>query len=70
MKNADALDQDVQLVEKLNEKVKEIKSEISKVIVGQNEIIDQLLISLLAKGHCLLVGVPGLSKNSADKNFG
>ncbi len=69
MKNADALDQDVQLVEKLNDKVKEIKSEISKVIVGQNEIIDQLLISLLAKGHCLLVGVPGLAKTLLIKTL-
>ena len=69
MKNAEVLDQDVQLVEKLNEKVKEIKSEISKVIVGQHEIIDQLLISLLAKGHCLLVGVPGLAKTLLIKTL-
>ena len=63
------LDQDIQLVEKLNEKVKEIKAEISKVIVGQNEIIDQLLISLFAKGHCLLVGVPGLAKTLLIKTL-
>ncbi len=69
MKNAEALDQDVQLVERLNVKIKEIKSEISKVIVGQNEIIDQLLISLLAKGHCLLVGVPGLAKTLLIKTL-
>ncbi len=69
MKNAEVLDQDLQLVEKLNEKVKEIKSEISKVIVGQHEIIDQLLISLLAKGHCLLVGVPGLAKTLLIKTL-
>lgn len=53
---------DVQLVEQLNKKVKTVKSEIAKVIVGQDEIIDQLIISLLSRGHCLLVGVPGLAK--------
>ena len=53
---------DVQLVEGLSVKIKKIKSEIAKVIVGQDEIIDQLLISLFANGHCLLVGVPGLAK--------
>ena len=54
--------QDVELVEKLSEKIKNVKSEIAKVIVGQNEIIDQLLVSLFSRGHCLLVGVPGLAK--------
>jgi MoxR-like ATPase len=39
-----------------------VKKEIGKVIVGQHEIIDSLLVALLAKGHCLLVGVPGLAK--------
>lgn len=39
-----------------------IKDEIGKVIVGQDEIIEQLIIALLAKGHCLLIGVPGLAK--------
>jgi len=53
---------DVELVEKLAEKVKKVKSEIAKVIVGQDDIIDQLLISLFSRGHCLLVGVLGLSK--------
>jgi MoxR-like ATPase len=53
---------DVQLVEKLSNTVNRIKNEIVKVIVGQDEIIDQLLISLFSRGHCLLVGVPGLAK--------
>jgi MoxR-like ATPase len=39
-----------------------LKREIGKVIVGQETIVDQLLIALLARGHCLLVGVPGLAK--------
>jgi MoxR-like ATPase len=53
---------DVQAVNELAESVKRIKNEIAKVIIGQDQIIDQLLISLLARGHCLLVGVPGLAK--------
>lgn len=53
---------DVQLVEKLNNSISDVKKEIGKVIVGQHEIIDSLLVALLAKGHCLLVGVPGLAK--------
>lgn len=60
---------DIQLAEKLSESVKKIKSEIAKVIVGQDEIIDQLLISLLARGHCLLVGVPGLAKTLLIKTL-
>ena len=43
-------------------KHRDIKAEIAKVIVGQDQIIDELLIALLARGHCLLVGVPGLAK--------
>jgi MoxR-like ATPase len=60
---------DVQLVEQLNKKVSEIKSEIAKVIVGQDEIINQLIISLLSRGHCLLVGVPGLAKTLLIKTL-
>ncbi|HET6511913.1 MAG TPA: AAA family ATPase [Candidatus Kapabacteria bacterium] len=39
-----------------------MKREVGKVIVGQEEVVDQLMIALLARGHCLLVGVPGLAK--------
>ncbi|MGM0589125.1 MAG: AAA family ATPase [Bacteroidota bacterium] len=39
-----------------------IKDEISKAVIGQHDIIDQLLISLFSRGHCVLVGVPGLAK--------
>lgn len=60
---------DVQLVEQLNKKIKDVKSEISKVIIGQEEIIDQLIISLLSRGHCLLVGVPGLAKTLLIKTL-
>jgi MoxR-like ATPase len=62
LKDQNVSDKDVELVEKLNNKIKQVKSEIEKRIVGQEEIIEQLLISLFARGHCLLVGVPGLAK--------
>lgn len=39
-----------------------LKNEIHKVIVGQDEVVDQVLISIFSRGHCLLVGVPGLAK--------
>lgn len=60
---------DVQLAEQLSETVKNIKNEIAKVIIGQDEIIDQLLISLFARGHCLLIGVPGLAKTLLIKTL-
>lgn len=53
---------DPQRVEALAQTIQKVKSEIAKVIVGQDDVIDQLLISLFARGHCLLVGVPGLAK--------
>jgi MoxR-like ATPase len=39
-----------------------LKNEIHQVIVGQDDVVDQVLISIFSKGHCLLVGVPGLAK--------
>ena len=39
-----------------------MRQEISKVIIGQDEVVDQLLIAMFCRGHCLLVGVPGLAK--------
>ncbi len=60
---------DVKLVEELGASIKKIKEEIAKVIIGQDEIINQLLIALLSKGHCLLVGVPGLAKTLLIKTI-
>jgi MoxR-like ATPase len=40
----------------------ELKEEIHKVIIGQDEVVDQVLISIFSRAHCLLVGVPGLAK--------
>ena len=53
---------DVNQLNALVEKTQLLKKEISKVIIGQEEIIEQVLISIFSKGHCLLVGVPGLAK--------
>ncbi|MEO8272104.1 MAG: AAA family ATPase, partial [Aureliella sp.] len=47
---------------KLSESLQSIRVELAKIIVGQEDVIEQLLIALLAGGHCLLVGVPGLAK--------
>lgn len=60
---------DVKLVENLNRVVFDIKKEIGKVIIGQHEVIDNLLVSLFSKGHCLLVGVPGLAKTLLIKTL-
>ncbi len=46
----------------IRDATKNIRSELGKVIVGQNEVIDQLLMAIFARGHCLLEGVPGLAK--------
>ncbi len=46
----------------LSEAYQKINTEIKKVIIGQQKIIDQLLVSLFSRGHCLIIGVPGLAK--------
>ncbi|MEI7663792.1 MAG: MoxR family ATPase [Bacteroidota bacterium] len=65
---------DVQAVDALVHKYNLLKSEISKVIVGQDEVVKNLLIAIFCKGHCLLVGVPGLAKtlmvNTLSKALG
>ncbi len=53
---------DLKAVEQLNEAYRKIRTEIGKVIIGQDKVIEQLLIAFLSSGHCLLVGVPGLAK--------
>jgi MoxR-like ATPase len=60
---------DIESMEMLTGLFKTIKREIAKVIVGQNEIIDQILVSLFARGHCLLIGVPGLAKTLIIKTL-
>ena len=56
--------------QRLQETVAKIRSETARAIVGQDEIVEQLLTSLLCKGHCLLVGVPGLAKTLLISTLG
>jgi MoxR-like ATPase len=53
---------DVEAVQDLVSSYKKLRAEIGKVIVGQDEVVRDVLISIFSRGHCLLVGVPGLAK--------
>ncbi len=53
---------DLQQVEKLRKAYAAMKDEIRKVIVGQDHVVDELFMALFCRGHCLLIGVPGLAK--------
>lgn len=59
---ASTLDDELRAVERLREAREAILGEIRKVIVGQDEVIELVLIALFSQGHCLLIGVPGLAK--------
>ena len=60
---------DVDSVKQLADAYGALRTEIAKLIVGQQMIIEHLLISLLSRGHCLLVGVPGLAKTLLIKTL-
>jgi MoxR-like ATPase len=53
---------DLEQVQKLRQAYAAMKEEMRKVIVGQDEVIDELFMALFCRGHCLLIGVPGLAK--------
>jgi MoxR-like ATPase len=53
---------DLVAAQRITDAYRDLKAELGKVIVGQDEVIDQLLISLFAGGHCIIEGVPGLAK--------
>ncbi len=55
-------DEELAQVEEMGRRKAEVLSEIKKVIVGQEKVIEEILIALFCRGHCLLVGVPGLAK--------
>ena len=61
---------DVELAEAVAASFQTIRQELGQVIVGQDEIIEQLLVALFARGHCLLVGVPGLAKTLLIRTLG
>src|SRR5512133_472034 len=53
---------DLRIIENLNKAKAKLLSELHKVIIGQDDVIELLLQAILSRGHCLLVGVPGLAK--------
>src|SRR5262245_64134485 len=53
---------DLDAVRRLQEAFNDIKRQLGRVIVGQDEVIEELLIALFSRGHCMLEGVPGLAK--------
>ena len=53
---------DVTAVNQLVKKYNDLRQEIAKVIVGQDDVVNQILISIFSGGHALLIGVPGLAK--------
>ena len=60
--DAEITDEDLAAAEFLRDSRETLMKEIRQVIIGQQEVIDELLITLFSRGHCLLVGVPGLAK--------
>ncbi|REJ86429.1 MAG: MoxR family ATPase [Planctomycetota bacterium] len=60
--NPDAREREAQAIRGLSAAYSRLREEIGKVIIGQDDVVDQLLIALFSRGHCLLVGVPGLAK--------
>ena len=60
---------DIKKMNEMVERFQELKSELGKAIVGQDAVIEQLVIAMLAKGHALLVGVPGLAKTLLIKSL-
>jgi len=65
---------EVEALKDVRVKYEALRSEISKVIIGQDDVVEELLISIFSRGHCLLVGVPGLAKtllvNTIAKTLG
>src|SRR3984957_11969651 len=60
--NAAVSESDVQMLESLRHAHKQMRSEVGKIIIGQEAVLDQLLMAVFCRGHALLVGVPGLAK--------
>lgn len=60
---------DVEAIDQLSSDFKKLKTEIGKIIIGQDEVVSQVLLSIFADGHSLLVGVPGLAKTLLIKTI-
>jgi MoxR-like ATPase len=61
-KTEDLAQDDLESIRKLRDAFDEIKKQLARVIVGQDQVIEELLIALFSRGHCILEGVPGLAK--------
>ncbi len=59
----------VQDIKEFVVKYNDLRNEIGKVIVGQKDVVEKVLISIFCNGHCLLVGVPGLAKTLLVKTI-
>jgi MoxR-like ATPase len=62
MNAAAVSESDVQMLESLRKAHKQMRDEVGKIIIGQEKVLDQLLMAVFCRGHALLVGVPGLAK--------
>src|SRR5438132_11394042 len=60
--NPPASESDVNMLESLRSAHQRMRTEIGKIIIGQEAVLDQLLMAIFCRGHALLVGVPGLAK--------
>ena len=63
-------DDDAQAVAYVRAAREKILAEMSKVVIGQKEVIDQILVAMFSRGHCLMVGVPGLAKTLMVRTLG
>ena len=59
---------DQEEVERLHQVYKQMKTELGRVIVGQDQVVDQTLMAIFCRGHALLVGVPGLAKTGSSSS--
>ena len=66
----DAREREAQAIRGLQSAYKRMREEIGKVVIGQQDVVDQLLIALFSRGHCLMVGVPGLAKTLLVSTIG
>ncbi len=66
----DAREVEAQAIRGLQAAYKRMRDEIGKVVIGQQDVVDQLLIALFSRGHCLMVGVPGLAKTLLVSTIG
>ena len=60
--SANIVENDIEMIEKLRAAHQKLKKEIGKIIVGQDKVLDELLMAIFCRSHALLMGVPGLAK--------